>query len=105
MIAIFDPKNLLKNFSCNFFPIFECGTRYGSALGPGSGLEKMLAQPWEKDIFCVHRSLEELKKFKNKPRHLFLCISILTCQQKSNPFDETVPLSKKIQGFHYDFRS
>jgi hypothetical protein len=40
-------------------------------LDPDPRLEKMLAQPWEKDIFCVLRSLEELKKFKNKPRHLF----------------------------------
>ncbi len=39
-------------------------------LDPDPRLEKMLAQPRVKDIFCVLRSLEELKKFKNKPRYL-----------------------------------
>jgi hypothetical protein len=35
-----------------------------------------------------------IKKFENQPRRLFLRISILTCQETSNPFDETVPLNK-----------
>jgi hypothetical protein len=37
--------------------------------------------------------MEAIKKFKNQLRRLFLRISILTCQHKLNPFDETVTLN------------
>ncbi len=42
-------------------------------------------------IFCNCPMLSQPKSAM-KPRRLFLRISLLTCQQKSNPFDETVPL-------------
>ncbi len=42
-------------------------------------------------IFCNCPMLSQ-PKYAMQPRRLFLRISILTCQQKSNPFDETVPL-------------
>jgi hypothetical protein len=44
----------------------------------------------EKDIFVF---LDHWSNYKNQPHSLFLRSSIFTCQQKLNPFDETVLLT------------
>jgi hypothetical protein len=51
----------------------------------------------EKYTFCVYKTIEAPKKFKNWLRPLFMPRTDYACHQQPNPSRETVPLNNNSE--------